>query len=60
MNAQWIDERNRLTTKLTNDLLLQYNLNDYSCLQFYVHLIERNLLRDITPSSKYAVSSISS
>jgi hypothetical protein len=58
MKAQWTDERNRYTTEaIKGVLLLQYNLHDYSCLQYYKYLLEQpTLLRKIKSSNKYAGS----
>jgi hypothetical protein len=58
MNTQGTGEQNRFTTKATEGVsLLQYNLHDFSCLQFYKFLLEQpTVLRDIKSSNKYAVS----
>jgi hypothetical protein len=42
INAQWTDERNWFTIEAIKSVrLLQHNLRDYSCLQYYKYLLEQ-------------------
>jgi hypothetical protein len=55
MNAQWTDERNRLTVEsIKNLLMVQYNFKQFDCVQFYNYSIEnKKLLMEVRSQTKY-------
>lgn len=56
MNAQWTEERNRLSVDaIKNLLMVQYNFKQFDCLEFYKCYVEnKKLLAEVRNKAKYS------